>query len=80
MAGLVFDDDEVKIFLVEIAESMIFHPSVWKVIFGQDWTGLRLSIQAFLGIDLGLSGGNELIGEPVRPEEPKRVTTPRVRP
>ena len=73
MAGLVFDDDEMKDYMDEITDSMIAFPNVWKVTFGHDWRRLCLSIQFLLGIDLGLSEDDLPPIVPDRPPEPKRA-------
>ena len=72
MAGLVFDDAEVKIYMDEIVDSMISHPSIWNANFGQNWEILCQYIQNLLGIDLGQSEDVSLF-YPVCPIEPRRI-------
>ena len=72
MASLAFDDNEVKLYMGEISDSMITHPSIWKSNFDQDWNILCHHIQMVLGFDFGLSEDLALIHYPRRPAEPWR--------
>ena len=73
LAGLDFDDDEVNIYMDEITDSMISHPSIWNSNFGQNWEILCQYIQNISRIDLGQS--EDLVSPfyPLRPTEPRRV-------
>lgn len=49
MAGIAFDDDAMKIYVDELVDSMISHPSVWMANFDNEWEKLWNTIQLFLG-------------------------------
>ncbi|MDP3849506.1 MAG: hypothetical protein Q8Q59_03310 [Luteolibacter sp.] len=73
MAGLCFDDDEVKIFVDELVDSMISHPSIWSANFGHEWDKLWNTLQRFLGFRIGPDELPPEVRFPECPAEPRSV-------
>ena len=71
IAELVFFGAELKAYMDEIWDSIIDHSEIWKVTFGHDWRRPMLSLQLFLGIELGQSEEDAPPLVPVRPTEPE---------
>jgi hypothetical protein len=67
MAGLAFSDAEVRDYMDEIVDSMIDHKPVWTSVCNNEWPALMLTIQMFLGVQLGLM---EDLNLPMVPQSP----------
>lgn len=76
MAGLCFSDDEVKIYVDELVDSMVSHPSIWSANFGHEWDKLWNTIQCFLGIRIGPDGVPPEFRFPECPSEPRYIINP----
>lgn len=76
MAGLSFSDDEVKIHVDELLDSMISHPSVWMANFANAWEKLWNTIQRFLGFRIGPDDVPPEFRFPECPSEPRYIINP----
>jgi hypothetical protein len=73
MAGIAFDDYEMKIYVDELVESMLSHPSIWSANFGHDWDKLFNTIQCFLGIRISPKAVPWVFHFPECPAEPHSI-------